>query len=52
MTKLLNTVSIISIAFLIWLGASWLDVIADNTRPDPQHSDLNIFVMISEVGKQ
>lgn len=36
---------VISTAFLLWGALSWIDVVSDNNTPNPQHSDLNMFVM-------
>lgn len=38
----------VSIAFLLWGFVSWVDIIADNTQPNPQHSEYNMFVMMVE----
>jgi hypothetical protein len=47
--RIINTVSILSALFLLWICISRVDVISDNTRPDSQHSDLNFFVAITEL---
>lgn len=28
-----------------WLAVSYLDIISDNITPDPQHSNINAFVL-------
>ena len=38
----------VSILFLLWVFASYLDIIADNITPDPQHSIYNFFVIIEK----
>ena len=38
----------LSIAFILWGFVSWCDIIADNTEPNPQHYDWNLFVMMTE----
>ncbi|MBR4982029.1 MAG: hypothetical protein IKY94_05680 [Lachnospiraceae bacterium] len=41
--KLVGTIfSAISIAFLLWVGISWLDIVVDNTTT-AQHASWNIF---------
>lgn len=36
----------IGILFLLWFIASWVDIVADNTAPNPQHGDWNLFVIL------
>lgn len=36
-------------ALLLWVGLSWLDVIVDNTSPEPHHSDYNFFVVMTTI---
>lgn len=38
--------------FLLWAFFSWVDVVSDNCSPNPQHSDLNLFVMMTESAKE
>lgn len=38
--------------FLLWAFFSWVDVVSDNCSPNPQHSDLNLFVMMTESTKE
>lgn len=38
--------------FLLWAFISWVDVVDDNCSPNPQHSDLNLFVMMTESTKE
>lgn len=54
MLKIENIIPAIMILFLLWLGISWIDVIADNLQPAPVHSDMNFFVIITKLfgGKQ
>lgn len=42
----------VSIAILFWVFASWVDIIADNTQPNPQHSEYNMFVMMVEYAEK
>lgn len=48
---IINAVSILSALFLIWICLSWVDVIADNTTPEPRHSDANFFVVMTDIWK-
>lgn len=41
-------IATILIAFFAWGILSWVDVISDNNTPNPQHSDLNMFVVFCE----
>lgn len=38
--------------FLLWFLFSWIDVVSDNCSSNPQHSDLNLFVMMTESTKE
>lgn len=38
--------------FLLWAFFSWVDVVSDNCSPNPQHSDLNLFVLMTEGAKE
>ena len=35
-------------AFLLWAILSWADIVADNCEPNPQHSEYNIFVLMTK----
>lgn len=35
-------------ALALWVCASWADVVADNTQPNPHHAEWNVFVMLTE----
>lgn len=47
--RIINTVCAIMTAFILWLGVSWVDVVSDNTRPNAEHSNLNAFVLFTEL---
>ena len=54
--KMKKTLSIIGkgliIAFAAWFLISWCDIMADNSAPNPQHLQWNMFTtMFPEVGK-
>lgn len=36
----------IGILFMLWFAVSWVDIIADNTMPNPTHADWNMFVIL------
>lgn len=38
-------IEVLLIAFMAWGVLSWIDVISDNNEHNPQHSDLNMFVV-------
>lgn len=52
MKKLSYISTSIVCAFLIWFTVSWVDIIADNTAPDPQHLDFNLFVLITNTWEE
>lgn len=38
--------------FIIWIGASWVDIAFDNNMPNPQHAKWNYFVLFTPMGNQ
>lgn len=34
-------------AVMIWVAASYIDIVADNTRPNPVHHPYNAFVLLT-----
>ena len=49
MKKIIKTTAwVLMFAVCIWIGASFIDIVADNKSENPQHSDLNFFVLITE----
>lgn len=46
MTKLSYIFAGLAAAFLVWIAASYIDVISDNITDSPKHSDLNAFVLL------
>jgi hypothetical protein len=46
--KILNVITVIMIILFAWFFLSWVDVISDNNEHNPQHSDLNLFVILCE----
>ena len=49
MNKIGNIFAGIMAAFLLWLCFSWVDVVTDNLQPEPRHSNINFFVVITEL---
>ena len=49
--KLFNIICALGVLFLLWCAFSFCDVIADNNRPNPTHSEYNIFYLINEYGE-
>ena len=43
---------IITIAFIVWIGASFIDIIADNCTLNPVHSNYNFFIKLVEFGEK
>lgn len=35
-------------ALLLWAVLSWADIVADNCEPNPQHSEYNMFVLMTK----
>ena len=35
-------------ALLLWAFISWCDIVADNCKPNPQHSEYNMFVLMTK----
>ena len=51
--KVLTTVMCIaSILFTAWFVWSWVDIVADNSQPNPVHSEYNMFVMLVESAEK
>ena len=49
MKKLLSNVLVtISVAMLIWIGMSYVEIICKNTTPNPKYDDNNIIVNVVE----
>ena len=39
---------VLVVAVCLWMLLSFVDIVADNKSENPQHSDLNFFVLISK----
>ena len=49
-TKIIeNVVLVISIAVILWVFASWAEVVSKNLTPNPTYSSWNAWVLITEV---
>lgn len=35
-------------AVLLWAVLSWADIVTDNCEPNPQHSEYNLFVLMTK----
>ena len=46
---IVNILCVLSVIFMLWLGVSWIDIIADNRQPNPVHSKYNAFVIFCDV---
>lgn len=46
MVKLENILAGICCAFILWLALSYVDIISDNLKENPKHSNLNAFVLL------
>lgn len=43
---------VIMIAFMAWIGVSFIDIITDNCAPNPVHSNYNFFIKLIEFGEK
>ena len=41
-----RTIGIITVAWLVWFAASWLEICLFNTSGDPQYSAWNLFEIL------
>ena len=39
----MKVIRVLSIIFIAWFVFSWADIVSDNNKPNPQHSDINMF---------
>jgi hypothetical protein len=51
MKKITNILTVLSVIFFIWLALSWIDVIADNGMPNPQHSKYNLIGIMIDLAE-
>ena len=45
---LVNFFCVLSILFILWGIVSWMDIVADNRKPNPVHHPYNMFVLMTE----
>ena len=46
MKKIIKSVYyVLMVGLLVWMLASWADIVADNCSPNPVHSEYNFFVV-------
>ena len=48
MKKIVNMLTILCIALIIWIGVSFVDIVSDNNNPNPNHHEYNFFSVITE----
>jgi threonine/homoserine/homoserine lactone efflux protein len=46
--KIFNTIMILGVALLAWIGASFVDIIEDNNTT-AQHSKYNLICLINDI---
>ena len=46
MDKFIYALVSLVLAFFLWLTISYIDVVTDNITDNPQHSNLNAFVLL------
>ena len=50
--KIFNTIMILGVALLAWIGASFVDIIADNNNMNgTQHSEYNLFILLNDIAE-
>lgn len=42
---------ILLVAAILWLVISFFDIISQNTMPNPQYNDYNLFVVLMELSR-
>lgn len=42
---------LLNVLFILWIAASWVDIVWDNCSPNPVHSEYNAFVILVEHTK-
>lgn len=42
----------VGILIFVWFIASWADIVADNSKPNPQHHPYNMFVLMTKDYEQ
>jgi hypothetical protein len=45
--NIVNGLCILTALFLLWVALSWVDIIADNLKENPEHSNINAFVLLT-----
>lgn len=48
MKALNRIITILSVAILLWFGASYIEVASKNTKPNPEYSDWNVFEVLED----
>lgn len=49
MKKMIERVFCVAmVCMMVWFVASWIDIVADNTKPNPYHHDWNAFCLFSD----
>ena len=46
-----SLISLAMILFVLWGAISYVDIVADNMKPNPEHYDWNMFVLFTESDK-
>ena len=41
---------VIPFLLTLWFACSWLDIVSDNCKPNPTHSENNFFIVTTEKG--
>lgn len=44
-----NIITTVCVILLLWVGISYIDIIADNLSEHPQHSEYNVFCLLLEA---
>lgn len=47
-----TVIYILSIIIIAWFAFSFIDIVSDNNSQEPQHANINAFVLITEGGEE
>ena len=53
MKKMLSSLATIAlVGILVWIGASYIDVVRQNAQPNPQYASWNAVVIFTETAME
>ena len=45
---IIDIITIICVICLTWVAWSFVDIVSDNCDPNPQHANINAFVLLAD----